>query len=65
MVVGDKATSTSRPRLLSLDFFRGFTVAAMILVKFFTRECIIDISHTYRYHHIYTRLDIIRQKYHC
>ncbi|SDF40285.1 Predicted acyltransferase [Mucilaginibacter pineti] len=32
-VVGDKATSTSRPRLLSLDFFRGFTVAAMILVN--------------------------------
>ncbi|MDN5287136.1 MAG: hypothetical protein JWR38_3410 [Mucilaginibacter sp.] len=32
-IVGDKATSTSRPRLLSLDFFRGFTVAAMILVN--------------------------------
>ena len=26
-------TKTSRPRLLSLDFFRGFTVAAMILVN--------------------------------
>ncbi|WP_183566490.1 acyltransferase family protein [Mucilaginibacter sp. SP1R1] len=32
-IVGDKATSISRPRLLSLDFFRGFTVAAMILVN--------------------------------
>ncbi|MDB5149338.1 MAG: hypothetical protein JWQ57_3358, partial [Mucilaginibacter sp.] len=26
-------TMASRPRLLSLDFFRGFTVAAMILVN--------------------------------
>jgi predicted acyltransferase len=32
-VVGDKATGIGRPRLLSLDFFRGFTVAAMILVN--------------------------------
>ncbi len=32
-IVGDKATSISKPRLLSLDFFRGFTVAAMILVN--------------------------------
>src|SRR5882672_12097213 len=33
IIVDDRATSTSRPRLLSLDFFRGFTIAAMILVN--------------------------------